>query len=559
MSDRGGSWLDPFGVPIEKDGVILPARRKIKLGDGISAVDNEANDSTDLDAAGGGSDELTPVELGLGLDISNQAIVNFMPDALVYVNDDMSVTSLTRFTALTESTPQTPTIAGGQFTISHPSGGAKNSGFQEGADIGMCQAATSIQVVSRTGAVDTNTYENLGVGIAKDSNNFILALWRRREGAHGTASIQVKISGSSNFRGDVALSVAWTPPFELGFSLVANSLTFWQRPAGGAWTKITSYAVAATFNFKTSSLTGWKPVFWLATESSQSVAFVLDNFKVGRFGSVGFRDPYVVVNEDGSPRITGSQVHLAATLTDPQASAYCGIFTLDLLTQTLTQTGILMVSRSGACQNDNAAQIIAYDDGTFRLFITTWGDAGGSASAIQILYKRETSLDLLSGANVVSSMAQLTLPFIGSDGCYDPSVVKIGSLWYIAYTVGPAAPSTFYPALASSPDLVTWTGVGSDSASFPYEGTRIMSLGGQYWVMSASISKTNVYDLAMRKWGIMASFVQGSGSPPHPTLVPYGQFIYQVTFDNTLYLSVANTLGHYRCFRARRYGGRGAG
>jgi hypothetical protein len=36
-------------------------------------------------------------------------------------------------------------------------------------------------------------------------------------------------------------------------------------------------------------------------------------------------------------------------------------------------------------------------------------------------------------------------------------------------------------------------------------------------------------------------------------LVPLGNYVYQVTFDNTEYESVAGALGHLRSFRSWRY------
>src|SRR6478609_681352 len=526
-------------------------------GDQQTWVYRTAQDSWQAGSTSGSSglsvEERNPIDLDLH-GISDQQVFNFMPTALLNVNDDMSITTLTRFTTLSEGTPQTPTISGGQMTLAHPASGDKNTGLQEGPDIGICQVASSVNIVSRTGNAG-NTYENVGVGIAKDSNNFILALWRRLD---NLASIQVKIGGSANFRADVS-ATGWTPPFEIGFSMVANSLTMWRRVPGGLWTKITSYDVTSTINFKTSSLTGWKGVFWLATQSSQSVTFVFDDFKVGRFGSVGFRDPFIVSNEDGTARFNGSVVGLTATCTDPQAAAYCGVFTLDLVSRALTQTGVIMVNRSSSIQNDNATHLIAYDDGTYRMWITSWGNSGLGANTIQILYKNETSLNLLSGSNLVSGTTQLTMPFTGSGGAYDASVVKIGSTWYLAYIVGPSTPNTFFPALASSSDLSTWSLVGMDSNSFPYEGSRIVKLANQYWVLAATSGSTNVYDMTMAYQGKMNSLQVVGVNPPHPTLVPYGQYTYQVTFDTQLYSGSANTLGHFREFRARRYAVLGSG
>ncbi|HVE35606.1 MAG TPA: hypothetical protein VNC18_18715, partial [Gemmatimonadaceae bacterium] len=41
-------WLDPFSVPIEVDGDIMPARAVLRLGSGLTAVDDEENDATEL-------------------------------------------------------------------------------------------------------------------------------------------------------------------------------------------------------------------------------------------------------------------------------------------------------------------------------------------------------------------------------------------------------------------------------------------------------------------------------------------------------------------------------
>ena len=48
-----GGWLDPFWVPIEKEGVVLAERRKIVLGDGITATDDPTNEALILDIAPG--------------------------------------------------------------------------------------------------------------------------------------------------------------------------------------------------------------------------------------------------------------------------------------------------------------------------------------------------------------------------------------------------------------------------------------------------------------------------------------------------------------------------
>jgi hypothetical protein len=333
-------------------------------------------------------------------------------------------------------------------------------------------------------------------------------------------------------------------------------MTWWLRPNGGQWTKQTSFDVSADFNLKTSSLTGWKPGFRITSSGTDQVTFNVTNFNAGRFGSAGgIRDLVVFSNEDGSPRFTGDQVYLTATCTDPQAAAYCGVFTLDLLTFTLTQVGLIMVNRGGAIQNDNAAHVIYYNDTTSKLFITSWGTPS-PATAVQIFYKSVTTQDLATGANVVSGMTQLAFPVVpGSGGTYDPYVIFDGALWYMAHTIGPSVAQTFYPALSSSPDLATWSTVGSDSLAFPFEGTRLVLLASQYYLLCANVSQINIYDLSMNFVGNRMGplIVPSGGYPPHPMMVVHGDYVYQLTFDNTLVGAVANTLGSFREFRAPRY------
>lgn len=519
-----------------------------------------AVDITGDKGASGTADELEPMDLAMH-EIANIDPFNVQPTALLQFADDMSVTTLARFTQLTDSgvASVTPTIASNLITFNMPVSQQTDNTLQEGAAITMPQFFASIRVSSVThSGADTNGGENVSVGICKTANpgDFIFALWRRKQGTFGAASIQVKLAGVQNLRGDITLGAAWVPPFDMALSCVSNSLTFWQRPNGGTWTVITSWPLSE-IDLRTADLTAWKPGFRITSGNTVQASFNLTNFNFGPFGAVGMRDLVPVTNEAGDPIFTGDKITLTATCEDPAAAAYCGVFTYDFVSRVLTQTGVLMVSRGGGIYNDNAAHIIDLG-GTYRFFITTWGNTG--AANIQILYKNETVLNLLSGSRVVASMTQQTLPGLGSGGVYDPFVIKVGSTYYLAGTVGPVAANSYYPSLWSSTDLSTWTQVGADTAAFPYEGTRIINLNGAHWVLSSHATAfANVYDLAMVYQGKFAGFftVAANASPPHATLVPHGQYVHQLTFDTTLYASVASTNGHVRHARARRYAAHG--
>jgi len=59
--------------------------------------------------------------------------------------------------------------------------------------------------------------------------------------------------------------------------------------------------------------------------------------------------------------------------------------------------------------------------------------------------------------------------------------------------------------------------------------------------------------MTMTRQGTYQNLNVSSGHPPPISLVDYGDWVYQLTFDNSLFNSVTNTDGHPRLFRSRRY------
>jgi hypothetical protein len=500
---------------------------------------------------GTGVEEVEPIDLAFH-EQSNQSDPDLQPENLLLVDDPFTDTSLDRFTILSESTPGVFSVTGGYGVVTHDGTGEWNTGICEGANLTMPQMMITIDVISAV-SVAGNAYEDICVGMAKDGNNFIVATWSK---VTSQARLRWKIGGSTSYEG--AAGVGWTPPFSFGFSIIANSMTFWYKAPGGSWTKICSYTAATHVDLKALTWTGWKPVFWVAASPTRALVVTFDNFKSGAFGTVGgVRDICAVVAEDGTPYIAGNTLYALAARTDANPISYCAVMTIDLVTRVMTQIGVIMVSRGGKIQNDSAGQLIRYDDGTYRLLLTTWGDAGTPAD-IKILYKQETSLNLLSGANVVGSMTQLNL--VGSSptrAWYDPYLQKIGSNWYLAYTMDPLTGQ--YPILEVSPDVDanSWTIVGSDPTALVYEGTRIKYLNGQYWVLTGGSSVARVYDTSMVYQGNMTLLaITGlPNGPAHPEVIPHGEYVYGITFDNIPVVGGVNeTRGHYRQLQARRYG-----
>lgn len=520
----------------------------VSIGDiALPSVFRQASPSLDSMAVSDsvvvdGSFEKVPADLVFS-ETDNITYFDVQPSALISVNEPFN-SDTGQFTRYTENTQGTFTVSGGQATIVHPAGG-HNDIIVEGADIGMPQVMVQIQMVSRSGS--PSGFDNIGVGIAKDANNFI---WAGYDAVNHEVRIQTKIAGVNNFNAPV--TVTYTAPFTLGLSIVANSATVWVD-TGLGWTVATSYTLTPRINMKTANLTGWKGAFTMATPGNST--WVFDNFKVGRFGGVGLRDFTTVCIEDGSPVITANVVQLVTTAVDPQGTGYMGVFSLNLVSKVITQDSVIMIDRGSAIQNDLAGHIIKYGNGDRRLFVSTWGN--GFGGVLQVRHKLETA-ELLSGSHVVSGTTALSLAVnpVGG-GNYDPFVAKSGSTWLVGYAVTDDttfAGSPFYASLDTSPDLVTFTNVGNDSANKPYEGTRLLKAAGAYWVLAGGATTSRIYNSSMTFIAnVNAAFHGGSDTQPHPLIFPFGSKQMLVTFDNSKYAGGAFTWGHVRISEADRY------
>ena len=573
MGDEGPQG--PAGLPavIQNNGVAVPVEPALNLV-GFTVTDVPGVSTTVT--ANGVAFELPPIDLVFH-EIAGGTLPGFMPTSMITLNENFATTSLSRFTIISQNShPVTPTIASNQMTFSMPANGTDwNTFLLEGNSLTVPQFAVAMTIASFT-STSGNTYENPVVGYAKDQNNFVFAVWERKQGTYGTLAIQVIIGGAGGFEASYTIpTAAWSATnLTIGLSLVANTLTAWSNAVtatnpSGAMVPLVSYDVHTQFNFITQSLSGWKPAFGCACNAAQASTMVASLFEAGSFGGIGIRDICPVTNTGAVPSLTGSVLTATCTLVDPNGAAYCGVITYDLVAKTLTQVGVIFVTRStglygAGTYNDCAAHVVLDGSGGYYFLITTWGNAGEGAQYINILYKRETSLNLLSGIVIESGMTQLTLPSVPTGGgTYDPFLVLNGSTWILAGTIGPSTANTYYPSMWSTPDLSTFTLVGSDSTKTQFEGSRITPLGGSFsamWTNTASgVSTVRVYDLTFTFQGFMSVMptLVDSGSPlypPHPTLIPYGNYVYHVTFDNSEVNSVNGTQGQFRVGRALRYG-----
>ncbi len=439
-----------------------------------------------------------------------------------------------QFTRYTEGTLATFTVSGGQLAIENSSGAARNDIVVVGNDLVIPQAGCSIDVVSRSGTL--SGYSNIGVGIAKDSNNFVFAGY---DAVANIVRVQVKISGSNTFNASV--SKVLSPPYKLGFSLVANSVCVY-GDTGTGWEYLTGYSIpTATVNFKTTALTGWKRGFTVATPNNHT--WVFDNFNGGCFGGVGIRDINPITLYNGNPSITSNTIRAVCTFVDAKGVGFQGTADINLTTYSISMVGVQFISRDGAKQNDVAGQILT--DGTnYKLLITTWGN--GFGGVLDLLYKDFSSDNISTGVRLLTGLTKVNVPTqLAGYGVYDPSLFLDGSTWRLAHTITKATSfvgDPFYTAVCQSSDLVTWTNPFDDRSTLKYEGTRVVVFEGGYYIMSGTTNKFRYYDKFVNYRGDISATVDGGTvTQPHPSIFKLGGDYYLITFDQERHPSITDS------------------
>jgi hypothetical protein len=564
-----GDGVAMFWVDGDPNGVVPGVLYQLALDGSTGAVwQNTDGDKawSVFVPAGGSLVERAPMDLQFSTTIPPAALPGFAPENMRTLNDTMTDTTLARFTTYSENAhPITPTIATGHMTLSGPINGTdwntilvEDSGLS-GNGLVVPQFAVSMQITTATGT--GNAYQNIGIGIAKDAAHFMGAVWRRVD---GLLSIQVNVPGYSAFHADVAFEPA--VPFYLGLSLVANTLTAWASTDSVTWTPWTAFALdPSKIDMKAevlSSGASWKPAIVTASQAVGATSLVLTNFRFGSFGGVGIRDIVPLYSASGVPVVDAAGVvKCLCTFADPNGAAYCAGIEYDLVNRTMEMVSTVWVNRGGKLQNDCAGQFIDDGAGGYHGFITTWGNAGTTADAINVLYKHLTGIDPFAGVITIGTWTQPTLPNVPVDGgTYDPCAAYRASdgLWYLAYTIGPDAVTAYYPALATSPDLSTWTAVAAaQSSQVPYEGTRVIRMAGELWALAGSLANFDVFDVdGFALQGSITCPLQpesGTVFPPHPTCVPYLNHVYLLAFTNTRVAGVSGTEGQPRVYRSPRY------
>ena len=430
-----------------------------------------------------------------------------------------------QFTKFTENINGTMMLTGGQVTISNNAGADRNDLIVVGSAPTAPQVFVSIDIVTRSGS--PSGYDNIGVGLIKDSNNFVLASVDRLA---AEVRLQIKIGGTKNFY--VGVSRAIGPGQKLGFALVGNVATIYVHD-GASWRYVTGRDISDRIAFKTAGMAGWRGGFVVATPGG-GASWTFDNLIVGRFGGVGIRDLSVVTDEVGQPHIVGGKVYALATCVDGLGTGYQAVIRVPVnAPYGIEQTAVIMVSRDGAVQNDLAGHLVMRDSGIEQtLTIGTWGNGFNNPIDTHIA---TVTTNLLGGTHLVAT-SKLALPVPAGKAAYDGFLVRDGSTWRLAYTICDNltfAGSPFYSALATSPDLVTWTQAATDPTTV-YEGTKFVRLRDQLFIVAGTRTVSRAYDKALTYLGnVDAAFVGGTETQPHPMIYQAGAFdARMLTFDN---------------------------
>lgn len=493
---------------------------------------------------------------------SNASIADLQPSNFVTTAEAFASSS-GQFTTFTEGTQ-------GAFSVSSGNGIITNTGAettivaQNASAFTLPQAFVSVDVVS--GGTDSATSDYVGVGLVKDGSNLVMGQVDR---IRDLALIEIRIGGTSH-----TASISYTPPsapYKLGLSLVGTSAVLYIN-TGSAWTYLTAADTRAYYDFRTAgNMAGWMGGFMGGNGGSGSV-WHFSTLNIGYFGCVSVRDINIVTNLDGTPYIDGETIYFTATCADGAGtsdsafSGYLGIFSYNVSTGAVAETGLVMSSRNSGIFNDQAGQVI-FDPTVsgFRYLASTWANGPSYTDPLGIAYGTSTAA-LLTGFTAVAT-AMLSLPGIGGgDGSYDPFLIwdTVNARWMIAYTVSvPAGGSTFYPAAAYSPDLSTWTLIAADSVSGAgYEQTKIIPSQGSLYVVSGGPNGTGdssrVYDITMTFLGALdATFTGGGVTNPGAAIAVVGQTAFLLTWEDTKFDSNSFTWGNFVVMTAPAYTGLG--
>lgn len=368
----------------------------------------------------------------------------------------------------------------------------------------------------------------------------------------GSCAIKVYKSSAYTTIGSASCTLP-SAPWYLGLEVVGNYAELWKN-TGSGWSYVYGAAISATYDTRVvGNMSGWET--GLFTYTSQATTWKFANLKTSVFGGVGARDISLVRNYDGSPYYAGTKAYFLATIAGangvPDASE--GVFSFDLNTHAIVFLSAILMQDGSSIYADQSGQLLINPvTNTQIVLMTTWVE-----SSTKIVYASfaASSMNILSGGVFVVPVG--TSFTLSSGGYYDPymycetPVVSTGacSLWGLEAAAGPGI--KLYTSTVS-PSANSWTLFASDSANCEGPKLACMNLSGAntFFPISACVANPHyarVYTSSLTFLGNVTATMPlavSTVNPPHINIFSWGNTSYLLTFDETTFASINESMGN---------------
>ncbi|KGT40042.1 hypothetical protein P421_00180 [Heyndrickxia coagulans P38] len=424
---------------------------------------------------------------------------DLMPDKFIVLTDQF-ITNFNQFTTFaTIHQLATPGVGNGliQFTNS--------SDYSCIVKYNVAPAVPNVssELTIKNFGGGTKDQDTVYIGLYKDESNYVHAWYNNRLNKVG---FDAKVSGTLHASGIVS-DIHLQPGVRIMFVLLENQVTLLSNDGNG-WSKLSSWDLLGIVDFRDElTLSEYKYGFGVAGDAGTVIS--IDEFKGGYYGLVGVRDPNVVAWSDGVPYIKDNKLYLTMTCAGLPggggrraiAAASFGVFTLDLTSYKLELIGKIYFKRNNVLMPDHAGNIVVdKDDGSFHVFISTWGDHWDTGW-VNIGYGK-TLENVFHGFNVIEDVQILNMQTKNS--AYDPHALKINGEWVIGFieTTARFVPWGFFPSLVKG-DLNNLVYVGGDRSVVVgdytgCEGSKLQKIGDKWYLMAGqNTGDYRVYDLNM--------------------------------------------------------------
>lgn len=392
--------------------------------------------------------------------------------------------------------------------------------------------------LAQFGSTDPSAPKNdISVGIARPSDNSFF--WAGYDPRNGTGGVYWKAPGAG---GDQKINSYTLPKkaqqgfFRMAFQLLGPIYAL-IVDVGDGW----QVAVTGAMPFDTrvrANLTDWKFVLLGVFDPPGTGAFKISGIHVGPSGGIGFRDPTLVVEPDGTPyRDVDGNVYVYATAAGQGLSSAHGVvYRVEWDAKRLTPVSTILWDGEGKIRGHHAGQLTHMGPNEWWVLTSTWGSENPAWDDPVKLVQATIQGDALSGRHVVVPQ-QVNLPTDTS--VYDPSMIKKpGGDWLMIYAETAAAirwNHVFTTRQAFSGNRAYWNpGKTIPHSGESFEGQKWVRVNGANYVMDGGNSGMRVFDENLNYLGMATlSYSAGIGTAlPHPCIWQDGEKLRLLTFDD---------------------------